>query len=75
MLPRWNKNEETNVADRPIVHTTIDEIKRMASAPPLSPSEIDFNPDDTERFIIKRSVARRKGSWYQVPKGIKAEQD
>ncbi|AQY72715.1 hypothetical protein B1772_01185 [Dehalococcoides mccartyi] len=75
LLPKWNKHEETDVADRPVVGTTIEEIKRMASAPPLSPFEVDFNPDDTERFIIKRRVARRKGSWYQVPKGIKAEQE
>ncbi len=75
LLPKWGKNKETDVADRPVVGTTIDEIKRMASAQPLSPSEVDFNPDDTERFIIKRRVARRRGSWYQVPKGINAEQE
>lgn len=75
LLPKWRKKEETDVADRPVVGPTIDEIKRMASAPPLSPSAVDFNPDSTERFLIKRRVARRKGSWYQVPKGIKAEQE
>jgi len=75
LLPKWNKNEETDVADRPVVGPTIDEIERMASAPPLSPFEVDFNPDSTERFLIKRRVARRRGSWYQVPKGIKTEQE
>ncbi|NQT56431.1 MAG: hypothetical protein HQ551_09405 [Desulfobacteraceae bacterium] len=75
LLPKWRKKEETDVADRPVVGPTINEIKRMASAPPLSPSAVDFNPDSTERFLIKRRVARRKGSWYQVPKGIKAEQE
>lgn len=75
LLPKWRKKEETDVADRPVVGPTIDEIKRMASAPPLSPSAVDFKPDSTERFLIKRRVAKRKGSWYQVPKGIKAEQE
>lgn len=75
LLPKWRKKEETDVADRPVVGPTIDEIKRMASAPPLSPSAVDFNLDSTERFLIKRRVARRRGSWYQVPKGIKAEQE
>lgn len=75
LLPKWRKKEETDVADRPVVGTTIDEIERMASAPPLSPAAVDFNPNSTERFLIKRRVERRKGSWYQVPKGIKAEQE
>jgi len=75
LLPKWNKDEEKDAEEKPVVGTTIDEIKRMASARPLSPFEVDFNPDETERFLIKRRVARRKGSWYQVPKGIKSEQE
>ncbi|GAH66429.1 unnamed protein product, partial [marine sediment metagenome] len=64
-----------DVADRPVGGPTIEEIKRMASAPTLSPEAIDFDPDNTERFLIKRSIQRKKGSWYQVPKGIKTDQE
>jgi hypothetical protein len=75
LLPKWGKKEETDVGDKPVVRPTIDEIHRMASAPPLSPAAVDFDHDSTERFLIKRRVQRRKGSWYQVPKGINAEQE
>jgi hypothetical protein len=75
LLPKWRSTEGVDIEDRPVGRPTIDEIKRMASAPPLSPSEGVFNPNITERFLIKRMVERKKGSWYQTPKDIKAEQE
>ena len=74
-LPKWRKKQEADVEDRPIGGPTIEEIKRMASAPTLSPDAVDFDPENTERFLIKRSVQRKKGSWYQVPKGLKSDQE
>lgn len=74
-LPKWRDKKDADVVERPVGGPTIEEIKRMASAPILSPEAIDFDPDSTERFLIKRSIQRKKGSWYQVPKGIKADQD
>lgn len=74
-LPKWRKEQEANVADRQVGSITVEEIKKMASAPTLSPDAVDFDPESTERFLIKRRVQREKGSWFQVPKGIEPDQE
>ncbi len=74
-LPKWRKENEADVADRKEGSITVEEIHEMASAPTLSPDAVDFDPESTERFLIKRRVQREKGSWFQVPKGIKPDQE
>jgi hypothetical protein len=73
LLPKWHKNGEKDTVDTTEISPTIDEIRRMASSPTLTPEKVDFDPSKTERFLIKRMVERVKGSWYQVSKDIKAD--
>lgn len=45
-------------------------IKEMVNAPLLAPTEADFGSSDIDQVVLKRSVRRRKGSWYQIPKAL-----
>lgn len=72
-LPKRHEKPERDIEEKPEGKPTLEEIKRMAYAVPLSPDEIDFDPVSTERFLIKRSVRRKKGSWYQAAKEVKEE--
>ncbi len=46
-------------------------LKKFSKAPTLAPEEVDFNPEDAEMMVIHRFCRRRRGSWWQVPKGLK----
>lgn len=39
--------------------------------PPYGGASYDFDTTDPDVLTIKRKVSIRKGSWYQLPKGIK----
>jgi hypothetical protein len=71
-FPRWREEKNTNLADKSSDDSKIvEKIKKMGDAQGLPPNGIDFDPTDTESLLIKRSVRRMKGSWYQVPKDLK----
>lgn len=69
-IPKWRSNE--GLKGKPQSGLTYEEIKRMENAPPLSP-EVELKSGEAERVLIKRNIRRKKGSWDQVPKGIKGD--
>ena len=69
LLPKYHKKKERDATNRPIsTLPTIEEIKGMEDALPLSPEEIDFDSINVEQVLIKRQVRRMRGSWRQIPK-------
>lgn len=50
-------------------------LKEYTDAPSLSPEEIDFDAENTDSLSITRSVRKRKGSWWQLPKDLVVEDD
>lgn len=70
-LPKWRELEEEKESNTPVNGSEIvREINEIADAPTLSPAEIDFDPSETDAFVIKHNVSKQKGSWYQIPKDI-----
>ena len=68
LLPKYQEKKEGDTANRsPANPPTLEEIKGMEDAPPLSPGEIDSDPQNIERVLIKRRTRRGKGSWRQIP--------
>jgi hypothetical protein len=46
-------------------------IERLTKFSDLPSQEVDFGGKDADMIVIKREVHKRKGSWYQLPKGLK----
>ena len=46
------------------------ELDALKSAPSISPDDPEFGSGEVEMLAIERSVTRKKGSWWQVPKDI-----
>ncbi len=70
-IPKWRNKEE--IEDKPQSGFTYEKIKRMENAPPLSP-EVELKSGEAEQVLIKKNIRRKKGSWEQVPRGIKGDQ-
>jgi hypothetical protein len=49
------------------ISPSIEEIRSMENAPTLLPEEIDFNPTDVDRVLLKRKTRKTRGSWCQIP--------
>lgn len=76
LLPGLAKATGTKTARKPLESPpTVEEIKAWKEATPLSPEEMDFDPQDTSRFVLERKVRMKRGSWYQIPKSFKAPGD
>ncbi|GGE76458.1 hypothetical protein GCM10011533_31080 [Streptosporangium jomthongense] len=70
--PSW-RNSEGDTA--PITQETNDKIlehvKQFTDAPTLPPDGIVDPLDEVDSVSLQRSVRRKRGSWYQVPKDLK----
>ena len=71
LLPKLQEMKEGDTPNRstakPTLEEIMEEIKVMENAPPLSPEEIDFDPQNIDAVIIERRTRRIKGSWRQIP--------
>lgn len=68
LLPKYRRKKEGDTTSKYTSNLpTLDKIKGMEDAPPLSPEEIDFDSVNVDQVLIKRQVRRRKGSWLQIP--------
>lgn len=68
LIPRYAEaygNSDTRSQVNP---PTVDDIRRMECAPPLSPEDIDFDPTGVDQFLVERRTNRIKGSWLLIPK-------
>ncbi len=72
-LPKWREMKQEKPSGKPADNSKlVQEINRMADAPALSPAEADFDPTSADAITVTRMVRKRKGSWYQIPKDLKA---
>jgi hypothetical protein len=68
LLPNYQKKKEGDASDKSSVNSpTFEEIKGMEDAPLLSPEDMDFDPVNVDRVLIKRRVRKIRGSWRQIP--------
>lgn len=51
----------------------INQLKQIAEAPELPRDQVDFDPRDPDSLSLNRRVRKQKGSWWQVPKDLKAD--
>ena len=72
-LPNWRFKTKSKGPETPYKNEAlVNELKKYTNAQPLSADQIDFRIDDTDSLSIERSVRKRKGSWWQVPKNLES---
>ena len=49
----------------------VDSIVKFHDASSMNPDEVDFTSQNADAVSIQRFVKSQKGSWWQVPKGLK----
>lgn len=75
-FPKWRERKEPKIPNTPSQNEAlVKELNKFTDATPLPPDQIDFDPKNTDSLSIKRSVRKRKGSWWQVPKDLKEGND
>lgn len=75
-FPGWRDREKRDLIRTPVKNEALTtELKKYDQAPRLSRDEIDFDPHEIDALTIKRRVRRRKGDWWQIPKGLEIEDD
>lgn len=72
LLPIWRKREHTPKLRNPKGDAElVGHINRTTSAPALPSNQVDFRPTEAEFVTVQRSISKRKGNWWQLPKDIK----
>jgi len=74
-FPNWRERKEVDLSDKKIKHKELAAyINKFTKAPTLSPEEIDFDKSSTDSISMKSMVRKKKGSWFQVPKGLEPKE-
>ena len=47
----------------------------MIDGAPISPEDVDFDPQDPDSLVIERRLAKRRGNWWQLPKDLKVDEE
>jgi hypothetical protein len=73
--PQWRSREGLGPRLDPEEDKKIlEHLKKFSEAPPIPPSEVDFDPMEAEMVQVQRGIHKRKGSWWQLPKNLKEEE-
>lgn len=68
----WRKSEKDTIPITPENNDKIlEHVKQFTDAPTLRPDEMFDPSDDLDSVSLQRSIRRKRGSWYQVPKDLK----
>jgi hypothetical protein len=69
---RWRKSEKDTIPITPENNDKIlEHVKQFTDAPTLPPDEMFDPSDELDSVSLQRSIRRKRGSWYQVPKDLK----
>ena len=75
-FPNWRQSPERKGPETPYKNEALaKELNKYTDAPKLAPDQIDFDTKNTDSLSIERSVRKRKGSWWQVPKDLETGEE
>ena len=66
-----NKNENIAPISDEANDNLLKHIKGFTDAPTLPPDQMPDPDEELDSLSIQRSIRRKRGSWYQVPKDLK----
>lgn len=49
----------------------LDHMKSFKEVPVANPDYTEFDIDNLDSVSLQRFITKKKGSWFQVPKGLK----
>ena len=68
----WRKNGKDTIPITPENNDKIlEHVKQFTDAPTVPPDEMFDPSDELDSLSLQRSIRRKRGSWYQVPKDLK----
>jgi hypothetical protein len=71
-LPKWRSifvNRESSIPSS-ANERIFNEIKEFTDGQAMRPEEVDFDGDSADALVLKRSVHKKKGKWWQIAKAI-----
>jgi hypothetical protein len=75
-IPNWREEKITKKSESSTESIELlEKIRKMGKEPTLPAEKIDFDPQNPDSLLLKRSIRRTKGSWYQVSKDLKDSKD
>lgn len=76
-LPKWRRiRDEPKLPRDPEKEAAlVKKLKEVTKAPTLSLAEVDFDLHNPDSLSIQRFVAKRKGSWWQLPKDLEVSEE
>jgi len=70
-IPRWRITSETPHPSRgKSFKEIVNKVREIEHATPFQSEPTTLRVQDIESVTIKRRVSKKRGSWYQIPKGI-----
>jgi hypothetical protein len=73
IIPSWRsrtQKEESSLEDQAKI---VDKVKKFSSAPSLKKGEDFISEQDIDFISIERRMRKKKGSWWQLPKDLKID--
>lgn len=75
-VPNWrNRNKNSVKTDSEGEKKLVDSLRKFTDAPTVELTSDDSHFSDPDRLAIQRLVRKKKGSWWQLPKDLKIEND
>jgi len=68
-LPGWREPKKPSPQSDDRFKRIIEKVKEFEQAEPAKIDPKRFRVKDVESVTLKRRVSKRRGSWYQIPKG------
>ncbi len=73
-LPGWRDKEEVDLSSPNIKHDKlVEHLSQFTDAPTLPEESIDFDVSNPDSLAIQRTIHKKKGSWFQIPKDIEVK--
>lgn len=69
-LPKWRESTANPSRDASKFKDIVEKVKMMEHSPSMHADVANFHSSAIESATMKRTVRRKKGSWYQIPKKI-----
>lgn len=76
-LPNWRRQSKRAMPNKykEADMKMLDEMKEFSDATPLKPEQVDFDFSNPDSIVIKRSLSKRRGKWWQLPKDLEEQPD
>ena len=71
-MPKWRKQKDEPPVDIDENNRKeiVNKMKKLTESAPLDPKEANFDSESADAIILKQSVRKKRGKWWQLPKDL-----